>query len=169
MKKQKLFAILLALLLTLTAPALAVSGSPKAGNALRSSDPAPAAQPVSAVSRDDLAGQVVDLVNAERAKLGLGSLRVDAGLTRAAQVRAQEIARVFSHTPPDGSSWSTVSAAAFGENIARGQRSAQKVMAAWMTSSNGHRETILHPSYGSIGVACVKSAGVMYWVQLFGK
>ena len=167
MKKQKLFAILLALLLTLTAPALAVSGSPKAGNALYSA--APAAQPVSAVTRDDLADQVVDLVNAERAKQGLGSLRVDAGLTRAAQVRAQEIARVFSHTRPDGSSWSTVSAAAFGENIARGQRSAQKVMAAWMTSSNGHRETILHPSYGSIGVACVKSAGVMYWVQLFGK
>ena len=167
MKKQKLFVILMALLMTLTAPALAVSGSLKAGNALYSA--APAAQPVSAVSRDDLAGQVVDLVNAERAKLGLGGLRVDAGLVRAAQVRAQEIARVFSHTRPDGSSWSTVSAAAFGENIARGQRSAQKVMAAWMTSSNGHRQTILHPSYGSIGVACIKAGGVMYWVQLFGK
>ena len=167
MKKQKLFAMLAALMLALNVPALAVSGSPKAHDALPRAA-APAQAPAYA-SRDDLAGQVVSLVNAERARQGLGSLRVDAELTRAARVRAREIARTFSHTRPDGSDWSTVSAAAYGENIARGQNSAQKVMAAWMTSSTGHRETILRPSYGSIGVCAIKAGGVMYWVQLFGR
>lgn len=118
--------------------------------------------------RADLASEVVAQVNAERAKQGLGALRVDAELTRAACVRAREIAVSFSHTRPDGTAWSTVSASVYGENIARGQRSADKVMAAWMTSE-GHRANILRASYGSIGVCAFVSNGVVHWVQLFGK
>lgn len=121
------------------------------------------------ISRDDLAGHVVDLVNAERAKQGLRALKMNAELTRAARVRAGEITRTFSHTRPNGASWSTVSASAYGENIARGQKSAEKVVAAWMSSSTGHRENILRPGYGSIGVCAVNYNGMMYWVQLFGR
>ena len=117
---------------------------------------------------DSYARMVANEVNRERAARGLSALRVDAELTRAARVRAQEIAQKFSHTRPDGSSWRTVSSAAYGENIARGQKTADKVMAAWMTSS-GHRANILRASYGSIGVACLQSGGVYYWVQLFGR
>ena len=115
-----------------------------------------------------LANEVIRQVNAERAKAGLNALRADAELTRAARIRATEIARKFSHTRPDGTSWSTVSASAFGENIAMGQRTADKVMAAWLTSA-GHRANILRSSYGSIGVCCYVSNGVTYWVQLFGR
>ena len=129
--------------------------------------PRPTAVPA-ASNRSDLAAQVVEQVNAERGKAGLGALRVDAELTRAAQVRAGEITQTFSHTRPDGTPWSTVSASAYGENIAMGQRTADKVMAAWM-SSQGHRENILRAGYGSIGVCCVVQDGVCYWVQLFGK
>lgn len=114
------------------------------------------------------ARSVVDQVNQERAKLGLSALRVDPALTAAAQIRAREIVERFSHTRPDGTRWSTVSSVAYGENIAKGQRTADKVMAAWMSSS-GHRANILRANYGSIGVACVKSGNVYYWVQLFGK
>ena len=114
------------------------------------------------------AQSVVRQVNQERAARGLSALRVDPALTAAAQIRAQEIVQKFSHTRPDGTRWSTVSSAAYGENIAKGQRTADKAMAAWMTSS-GHRANILRANYGSIGVACVKSGGVYYWVQLFGK
>ena len=128
----------------------------------------PTQKPVSVVNRDDLATQVLNLVNEERASRGLGSLRMDGELTRAACVRAGEIAQSFSHTRPDGSSWSTVSASAYGENIAMGQQTAEKVIAAWMTSTS-HRENILRQSYGSIGICAYKSNGVMYWVQLFGK
>ena len=119
-------------------------------------------------NRTDLASQVVALVNEERAKQGLSTLRVSDELTRAACVRAGEIVQTFSHTRPNGASWSTVSGAAYGENIAKGQNSAEKVIASWMTSQ-GHRENILHGSYGSIGVCARVENGVVYWVQLFGK
>ena len=125
-------------------------------------------KPTEVSIRKDLADQVVALVNAERAKQGLSALRVDAGLTRAACVRGAEITRTFSHTRPDGTPWRTVSVLAYGENIARGQRTAEKVMAAWMTSE-GHRANILRASYGAIGVCACVSDGVIHWVQLFGK
>ena len=121
-----------------------------------------------AVNRSGLAAQVVEEVNMEREKRGLSALRVDSELTRAACVRAAEIVEKFSHTRPDGSRWSTVSDSAYGENIAMGQRTADKVMAAWMTSE-GHRANILRSSYGSIGVCAYIEEGVTYWVQLFGK
>ena len=115
-----------------------------------------------------LADEVVRQVNLEREKRGLGALRVSSELNRASRIRADEITRLFSHNRPDGSAWRTVSNAAYGENIAMGQRTADKVMAAWMTSS-GHRANILRASYGSIGVCAVTSNGVTYWVQLFGR
>lgn len=132
---------------------------------------APASKPtqVSVVNREGLAEQVIAQVNQERTKRGLGALRQSSELTRAACVRAGEIVRKFSHTRPDGTKWSTVSGSAYAENIARGQNSVDKVMAAWMSSSTGHRENILRASYGSIGVCAFKYDGVMYWVQLFGK
>lgn len=128
----------------------------------------PAAPVSSGLSMSAMAAEVAAQVNAERAKYGLSSLTVSDELTRAACVRASEIVRQFSHTRPDGSSCFTVSGAAYGENIAKGQSSADRVMAAWM-SSEGHRANILRESYGSIGVCAQKVNGVIYWVQLFGK
>ena len=129
----------------------------------------PTAAPVSSdLSMTAMAAEVVAQVNAERAKYGLGSLTVSDELTRASCVRASEIVEQFSHTRPDGSSCFTVSSAAYGENIAKGQSNADRVMAAWM-SSEGHRANILRESYGSIGVCALKVNGVIYWVQLFGK
>ena len=119
-------------------------------------------------SMTSMAAEVIRQVNEERAKYGLEPLTVNAQLTSAACVRANEIVELFSHTRPDGSSWSTVSSAAMGENIAKGQSSADRVMAAWM-SSEGHRANILRESFGSIGVCALKVNGVIYWVQLFGR
>ena len=128
---------------------------------------APASQPT-AVEQSGMAAQVIAETNAERARYGLKALTVDADLTAAARIRAGEIASLFSHTRPDGSSCFTVSSKAYGENIARGYTYPAKVMGAWM-SSEGHRANILRASYGSIGVACVQVNGVYCWVQLFGK
>jgi uncharacterized protein YkwD len=114
-----------------------------------------------------MAASVVSQTNDERAKEGLPALTVSSELNRAAAVRAQEIVQKFSHTRPDGSAWNTVSSACRGENIAMGQQSADKVMAAWMSSS-GHRANILRSSFGSIGVAAYKVGNTMYWVQEFG-
>ena len=114
------------------------------------------------------AQSVVNQVNRERAARGLSALRVDPALTAAAQIRAREIVQKFSHTRPDGTKWSTVSSVAYGENIAKGQRTADKVMAAWM-SSDGHRRNILRAGFGSIGVCFLKVGNVYHWVQLFGR
>jgi uncharacterized protein YkwD len=129
--------------------------------------PAATAAPASGSSLSSMAASVVSQTNAERASAGLSKLTVSSELTRAACVRAQEIVSKFSHTRPDGSAWSTVSSSARGENIAMGQQSADKVMAAWMSSS-GHRANILRSSFGSIGVCAYKVGNTMYWVQEFG-
>ena len=128
--------------------------------------PRPTAAP--SASQSGMAAQVIAEVNAERAQRGLTLLSEDSDLTAAACIRAREIASVFSHTRPDGSSCFTVSEKAYGENIAKGYGTVDKVMAAWM-SSEGHRANILRASYGSIGVCCLQIDGVYYWVQLFGK
>lgn len=117
---------------------------------------------------DAYAMQVVQEVNMERRKRGLNELTIDAELTRAARVRALEITEKCSHTRPDGRRWNTVSPSAKGENIARGQKTADKVMAAWM-SSDGHMRNILREGYATIGVACVKEGNIYHWVQLFGR
>lgn len=118
--------------------------------------------------RNDYAQEVVRQVNMERTKRGLNPLRVDANLSAAANIRAREITEKFSHTRPDGSRAVSVSNFAYAENIARGQKTPDKVMAAWLTSE-GHRQNMLRASYKSIGVSCVRLGNVYYWVQLFGK
>lgn len=119
--------------------------------------------------------QVVDLVNAERAKEGLSPLTIDTKVQAAAQVRAKECEQSFSHTRPNGSSFATalkeqnVSYRSAGENIAWGQRSPEAVMNAWMNSS-GHRANIMNPNFTTIGVGYYQNAnGTNYWCQLFTR
>lgn len=120
----------------------------------------------------DFASQVAALVNAERAKYGLSALTMDTKVQQAALVRAKETAQSFSHTRPNGSSFSTalteagVSYRTAGENIAYGQTTPQQVMNAWMNSS-GHRANILNANYTTIGVGYTVINGTAYWAQLF--
>ena len=124
------------------------------------------------ISQGDFASQVVALVNAERAKQGLSALTIDTKVQQAALVRAKESAQSFSHTRPNGSSFSTalteagVSYRTAGENIAYGQSTPQQVMNAWMNSS-GHRANILNANYTTIGVGYTVINGTAYWAQLF--
>ena len=123
-------------------------------------------------SQGDYASQVVALVNAERAKYGLSALKVDSRVQQAAQVRAKETVQSFSHTRPNGSSFSTalteagVSYTRSGENIAYGQSTPQQVVQAWMNSP-GHRANILNENFTTIGVGYTVSGGTAYWAQLF--
>lgn len=136
--------------------------------------PSSAAKPVNqgtkvnGTSMSSMAAQVVAETNMERAKAGLAPLSVDADLSAAACTRAKEIVSKFSHTRPNGQNALGISSKAFGENIAKGQQSVGKVMAAWMSSS-GHKANILRSSYRSIGVCAYQVNGIMYWVQLFGR
>ncbi|MEY8275312.1 CAP domain-containing protein [Blautia marasmi] len=121
----------------------------------------------------DFVRQVVNLVNQERAKAGLSPVTADTSIQAAAQVRAKEIEKSFSHTRPDGSSFSTaltqqgVTYRGSGENIAWGQKTPEQVMNGWM-NSEGHRANILNKNFTKIGVGYHQNAsGTNYWTQLF--
>ncbi len=121
---------------------------------------------------DDLAEQVVELVNAERAEAGCGPVRMDHRLTDSAQDHSDDMAEnnYLSHTSPDGTTFDErISAAGYprpaAENIAMGMAGAEAVMDAWM-DSEGHRRNIVNCEITAIGVG-VNSDG-WYWTQNFG-
>lgn len=137
--------------------------------------PTPTTQPSPTQNPSDLnsyASQVLKLVNQERAKAGLSALTTNSTLSAAANKRAKETSQSFSHTRPDGTSFSTVlkeyniAYRAAGENIAYGQKTPQEVVTGWMNSP-GHRANILNSNYGKLGIGVYKSNGVIYWSQLF--
>lgn len=122
-----------------------------------------------------MTSQVVTLVNKERASNGLQSLASDSQLAKLAQMKAEDMAKngYFSHISPTyGSAFDMmktygVSYKTAGENIAKGQKTAQSVMNGWMNSS-GHRANILKYDYTKIGVGYAKASdGTTYWVQIF--
>lgn len=117
--------------------------------------------------------EVLKIVNKERIKDKKEPLSTYALIQSAADVRTDEIGKVFSHTRPDGTTCFTVLKEkgvvcnAAGENIAAGQRTPQEVMEDWMNSP-GHRGNILSGDYTHIGIGygAVGSYGSS-WVQLF--
>ncbi|ABO48631.1 Allergen V5/Tpx-1 family protein [Desulforamulus reducens MI-1] len=140
--------------------------------------PEPPAPQEPASFMNDFQKQVVDLVNAERAKYGLKPVVAKEDLTKVAQVKAQDMyqSRYFSHYSPNyGSPFDLmrkfgISYTAAGENIAMGQKTAAQVMQDWMNSS-GHRANILNANYNEIGVGVYQSYnGYGYiWVQEFAR
>jgi uncharacterized protein YkwD len=100
----------------------------------------------------------VSIVNDERRKRGLGPLRHDDRLRRAARAHSDDTAArgYFAHIAPDGRSpgqWMQELgyAAPAGENIARGQPDPPQVMMTWMNSPP-HRASLIHPAVRGIGV-----------------
>ena len=119
--------------------------------------------------------QVASLTNSERKAKGLSALTLDNQLSKLARLKAEDMAKkgYFSHTSPTyGSAFDMmnkygVSYRTAGENIAKGQKTAESVMNGWMNSS-GHRANILSSAYTNIGVGYAKdSRGNTYWVQIF--
>lgn len=119
--------------------------------------------------------QVLDLVNQERSKAGLNALTLSTKLSSVAELKAEDMRdkNYFSHTSPTyGSPFDMmkqfgISYSAAGENIAKGQRTPESVMNAWMNSS-GHRANILSSNFEQIGIGyTTDSNGNTYWVQMF--
>lgn len=126
----------------------------------------------------DYQQEVLDLVNAERAKYGLAPLEMgDDNLNAAAMKRAEEIATVNSHTRPDGTKCFTVlneygvTDQPTGENAAWGSVSPEEVVKAWM-NSEGHRANILNPEARKMGVGFYYNSSSTWghqWIQIFTK
>jgi uncharacterized YkwD family protein len=137
--------------------------------------PAQTEQPKTEQSASQLSAyeqKVVDLTNQERAKNGLPALQVDTALSKVAREKSLDMQRnnYFSHTSPTyGSPFDMmkkfgITYKAAGENIAKGQRSPEEVVNAWM-NSEGHRKNILSSNFTHIGVGHVADGN--YWTQQF--
>jgi uncharacterized protein YkwD len=153
-----------------TAPS--TPGTPKT-SAPKSTTTASASTPTTAASASGTVARIVELVNNERGKAGCSPVTLNATLTKAAQAHSEDMAahQNMSHTGSDGSdpgdritragySWST-----YGENVAYGYATPEKVMAGWM-SSPGHKANILNCSFKEIGVGLAQPND--YWTQDFG-
>lgn len=128
--------------------------------------------PITDTSVSSYESEVIRLVNEIRKQNGLKELQTDWQLSRVARYKSQDMKNnnYFSHTSPTyGSPFDMmksfgISYKAAGENIAKGQKTPQAVVNAWMNSA-GHRENILKASYTHIGVGYVASGN--YWTQMF--
>ncbi|MER5635442.1 sigma-70 family RNA polymerase sigma factor [Kitasatospora sp. NPDC002227] len=141
----------------------------------RTAKPSPAAPSARAATPAGAVQQVIDLVNAQRAKAGCGPVKSNAQLQKAAQGHSDDMAarNFFDHTNPDGQGpqaridatgyrWST-----WGENIAMGQADPPSVMDSWMNSP-GHRANILNCAFTDLGVGVHYGSGGPWWTQDFG-
>ncbi|WP_306659823.1 CAP domain-containing protein [Bacillus sp. AFS017336] len=116
--------------------------------------------------------KVVELTNAERTKAGLKPFTVNATLSKTARLKSQDMTdkNYFDHNSPTyGSPFDmmkqfgiTYSYAA--ENIAKGQKTPEEVVTAWMNSA-GHRANILNPNLTQIGVGYDSRSNA--WTQQF--
>ena len=120
--------------------------------------------------------EVLTLVNKVRVKNDLSMLSWGDTCEDAAETRALETKELYSHTRPDGSSWSTAcpapaSGGVGGENLAIGNAavSPASVVALWM-GSESHRANILNPDYTKLAVGFdfdQNSPHRAYWSQFF--
>ena len=117
---------------------------------------------------------MLDLVNAERTKLGLKPLQIDLELVKLARLKSQDMINLnyFSHQSPTyGSPFELMIAAVIsyrlaGENLA-GAPTVERAHTGLMNSP-GHRANILNPSYTHIGIGAISGGryGMMF-TQLF--
>jgi uncharacterized protein YkwD len=120
--------------------------------------------------------EVLKLVNQERAKVGLTGLIWGDVCAEAADLRAREIERNYSHDRPDGSAWSTACPAPdYGgnsvENIHVGYSAVSPIttVEGWMNSPE-HRDNILSDKYSKLSVGFhfdIDSELRTYWTQYF--
>jgi len=113
--------------------------------------------------------------NTVRAEVEKPPFVLDLKLCTAADIRAQEITQLFSHTRPNGTSqWTTMYDAdfyarfGFGENIAYGYGYEDVVMRGWKNSPGHYTAMIGSSAAIGIGVA-YDEYGIGYFVQLFSS
>jgi uncharacterized protein YkwD len=172
-----------ALWLRRTAVLLAVAGTLAGGTVVARVHAAASvgdcnADPSWPAARAKLEAGVLALVNAHRAGMGLGALKLSASLTRSAEWKARHMARYgyMAHddpAPPVARAWSQriaacgYAGAGASENIAVWFPTPARVMQAWL-GSPGHRANIEGP-WTTTGIgAAVSRTGVVFWAEDFG-
>lgn len=112
---------------------------------------------------DVTSNQLLAATNQERNSNGEGRLAIDERLSKAAELKANDMfaQQYWAHTAPSGTTpWKWFEDSQYmyqnaGENLAKGFRTSSGVVTAWMNSPE-HRENLLNNSYKDVGFA-VKS------------
>ena len=104
--------------------------------------------------------EAFNLINAERAKVGLPAYQWSDSLASSAKIRAKEITEKYSHVRPDGSN---ILGMQINSEIIGVRPSSQSIVSAWMDST-GHRNAILRNDLSQGAVARCGN----HWVALFG-
>lgn len=123
-------------------------------------------------SAGNLEYAILDEMNACRAESETAELTMSSKLCGIAALRAREIARVWSHTRPDGRNYtSAMSDYGYGfstsaENLAHasGSGKASSIVKKWMNSDN--REDILSGDFTKAGVGVYRADGMVWVVAL---
>ena len=112
--------------------------------------------------------RVFEIVNQERAKVGAAPLVYMDDLQDVVDLRAKEIYTKYSHTRPNGESFSSLlpDYSFCGENIYKSPRTPEAAMTGWMNST-GHRANILKPQYTGMAVGIYFENNTPCWVQIF--
>ena len=111
---------------------------------------------------------------------GLSELTYDYQLEKVAMLRAREVAILFSHTRPDGTSCGTAldelgySWWARGENLAGGFTTAEEAYIGLREDEEdydgqGHRRNMLYQGFTRIGIGHVIYNGIDFWTQIFAR
>ena len=116
--------------------------------------------------------RVIELVNLERARYGLKALKANTELSNGARKKSLDMHDngYFAHNSPTyGSPFDMMKSLGItyrkaGENIAKGYKTPEAVVKAWM-NSEGHRANILNASYTEIGVGYIADGS--YYTQWF--
>jgi hypothetical protein len=136
---------------------------------------------ISKISASDInVSNLISLTNQERAAAGLNTLNQNAKLNAAAKAKAENMfeEQYWDHFGPNGETpWQFITAAGYnyvyaGENLAKGFRTSEGVVEAWMASPT-HRENILSKNYKDIGIAVKQGVllgkQTILVVQMFGN
>lgn len=122
--------------------------------------------PASSVEADAYARELFDLANAEREAAGVAPLEWSGCLEAEAAERVEPFVEdpdlvhdLLVATCHPGSK--------AGENLARSDKDAARIVDAWMGSA-GHRANLLDPEFEISGIACLPApGGVLACAQLF--
>ncbi|MCU7823909.1 CAP domain-containing protein, partial [Kitasatospora sp. DSM 101779] len=147
--------------------------APSPSTAAPSPSPSPSASP--SPTPRSAEKQLVDLINAERAKRGCRGLRIDAKLHTAAQRHSEDMAarRYFDHDDPAGRGpESRIDAAgyqwrAWGENIDQRRKAPADVFDDWMDDSY-HQQNMLDCRYldAAVGTAPDPAGGLLWTLDV---
>ena len=130
------------------------------------------AQASSPTSQD--ASAVASMVSQYRAAHGLGPLRVDSQLNRAAAHQTAAMAQIGAVSHSAGGEFGERIRAhgirgAAAENLGYGYVNAAHAVEGWKSSS-GHNANLLHPAMGRMGFARVPgSDGRLYWTMILAR